>query len=403
MLSSILEDNEDDAAATSENPSQAVEHSTQQSHHRVMSQSFRDAYACHLYMLFSVMFFLESEAKINSGMKTGRNEKTAEGEEVIAIRAQCADAMLMAAQSLSKNRTKMWKRGVPDESVVVLPCRIAYQMLETASGVVARKAASADAALAMIAATADSSESFLSTIVAALMDLLHSYDHMAVLCAELCCMVKEQPINRFAIELIREIGRLDTSGQGDSQASGIKNVAPFIGELAQRRPMLVLSNISHLLPQLNAEPYCVRSAIVTSLGHIVEHIVKSQEPTEDQSSGDAMEFTIVQKDGESSRLNVEKSMAALLDILEARSHDISSYTRSTVLKTWINLTENGSLPVDRVIPVTVLAIDRLQDKAVMVRKQAMHVSESLWYIIPTVTASIYSLQLSPFFWKCYSS
>ena len=39
--------------------------------HFVVSQLFRDAFACHLYMLFSVMFFMESEAKIGSSIKTG--------------------------------------------------------------------------------------------------------------------------------------------------------------------------------------------------------------------------------------------------------------------------------------------------------------------------------------------
>ena len=342
----------------------------------VMPQPFRDAFACHLYMLFSVMFFVESEAKIGSGLKSGmRRENTPEVEETIAMRALCAQAMLVASQSMSKNRTKMWKRGVPDESVVLLPCRIAYQMLESATGVLARRAASADAALGMIAATVDSGETLLGTIVAALMDLLHSYEHMATLCAELCCMVSEKPTNRLAIEIIREIGRLDVSGQGDSgKASGIKFVSPFVTELAERRPRLVLANISHLLPHLNSEPYCLRSAIVTALGHIIEYIGKSHLVGQIQSQPvNSMEMTI--EDGEdASRPNVERQRSSLLDILETRSHDVSSYTRSAVLKAWISLTQAGTLPVERVLPVTALAIDRLNDKTVAVRRQSLQVS-----------------------------
>lgn len=340
-----------------------------------MPQSFRDAFACHLYMLFSVMFFMESEAKIGSGLKASggaggsnkRTENNGEGDEVVSMRASCAQAMLVAADSLSNNRKKMWKRGVPDEAVVILPCRIAFQMLESATGVLARRAASANAALAMIAVTVGSGETVLGTIVAALMDLLHSFEHMAPLCAELCAMEPEANTNRLAVELIREIGRLDTHGQsgGDTaKASGIKNVAPFINEIALRRPKLVLTNLSHLLSHLNSEAYCLRSAIVTALGHIVEYIGKSQQtpesPTDTQTT-------------ETSRKTLAKSRSALLDILEARSHDVSSYTRSAVLKVWINVTQEGSLPVERVAPVTALAIDRLQDKTVMVRKQAMQV------------------------------
>ena len=175
---------------------------------------------------------------------------------------------------------------------------------------------------------------------------------------------------RLGVELIREVGRLDTGSAGGDggKASGIKYVAPFIHELAQRRPRLVLANISHLLPHLDSEPYSLRSTIVIALGHIVEHIGKSSQPAiEAVSPEDADE-----EEGSSS-LNLEKSRGTLLDILATRSHDTSSYTRSAVLKTWIQLVQAGAVPVIRVHEVTDMAIDRLHDKTVMVRKQALQV------------------------------
>ena len=198
--------------------------------------------------------------------------------------------MLVAAQAMGKHRSTLWKRGVPDEAVVGLPCRIAYQMLESATGVVARKAASADAALGMIAATVDSANSLLGTVVAALMDLLHSYEHIAPIVAELCTMVSEEPTNRLAVELLREIGRLDgnhaSGGDTGGKASGIKNLAPFISELATTRPRIVLSNISLLLPHLNSEPYGLRSAIVNAIGHILVYIGKEEtERSNDEERG----------------------------------------------------------------------------------------------------------------------
>jgi len=324
---------------------------------------------------------MESEAKIGSSLKTGGGRGRAadgnksnnqEAEEVVQMRATCAEAMLVAAQSMGQNRNRLWKRGVPDETVVVLPCRIAYQMLESATGVIARKASSADAALGMIAATVDSCDSLLGTVLAALMDMLHSFEHMASICAELCCMVSERPTNRLGMELLREIGRLDTAGSavGDgAKASGIKYVAPFIPELAHRRPRLVLANVTHLLPHLDSEPYSLRSAIVIALGHIVTHIGKTGQPSETDEGTQTAENP---EDGSSS-LNLDKSRGTLLDILAARSHDISSYTRSAVLKTWINLTQAGAVPVARVHDVTDMAIDRLHDKTVIVRKQALQV------------------------------
>lgn len=360
VLSSILGEEDND---------QQQQRGPEVRQHSVVSQSFRDAFACHLYMLFSVMFMMESEAKIGTGLRGGRKENSAEVEEIINMRATCADSMLAAAKSMGTNRHRLWKRGVADETVVVLPCRIAYQMLESATGIVARRASSADAALGMIAATVDSCDALMGTVLAALMDMLHSFEHMAGICAELCVMVSTQ---RLGVELIREVGRLDTGGaSGDGgKASGIKYVAPFIHELAQRRPRLVLANIAHLLPHLDSEPYSLRSAIVFALGHIVEHIGKNTNPSTeammDPEDADAEEG--------SSSLNLEKSRGTLLDILATRSHDTSSYTRSAVLKTWIQLVQNGAVPVARVHAVTDMAIDRLHDKTVMVRKQALQVS-----------------------------
>lgn len=378
ILASILADDE----ASGEKNNSALQDNQEvqtTSRQNVVSQEFRDGFACHLYMLFSVMFILESEAKISNGMKKksscvgskgkkgGDVGSDAEGDDTVQMRKVCAEAMLTAAQSMSQHRFKLWKRGVADESVVILPCRIACQMLESATGVVARKMACADSALAMIAATVNSSECLMSTVLAAIMDMMHSFEHMASLCAELCTLVST---NRLGMELIREVGRLDTCGSGDAgKASGIKFVAPFVSELAICRPQLVLANVTHLLPHLETEPYFLRSAILTAFGYIVEFIGETLNP----NAGENRDKTILGL-GETSFANLEKSRAALLDILLDRAHDVSSYTRSAVLKAWIRLAQSGSIPVVRILRVTAMAIDRLQDKTVIVRKQSLQVS-----------------------------
>jgi condensin complex subunit 1 len=334
-------------------------------------------------MLFCILFFIESEAKSEKLNNTTAERNSVESNETLKVRSACADAMLAAAQAMAKHRTVFWQRGVPDESVVVLPCRIAYQMLERATGVLARKAACAEQALGMIACTVDSADCLLSTVTAALMDLLHSYEHMAGLTAELCVMVSESPTNRLAVELLREIGRLDTGGGiGDgraSAASGIKFVAPFISELAAARPRLVLANLSYILPHLDSEPYNMRSSIVTAVAHILTHLAKQQQQ---QQQPVPNEGSLVNTDNdggnddtveEQSRapVDVTKSRTALLDLLMDRVYDVTSFTRATVLKALISLTASGSLPKERVLPLTKLAMDRLQDKTVMVRKQSM--------------------------------
>jgi condensin complex subunit 1 len=361
----------------------------------VVSQAFRDALACHIYMLYTLMFLTESKEKLGKSLGTtttaaggskkggggagGKSKKTP-SDKSSDDRAACAEAMHVASVAMSTHKSTLWKRSVPDEAVVGLPCRIAYQMLESATGVIARKASSGDRALGTLAATLDSAPCLLNTIVSALVDLLHTYEHMAPMVAELCTMVDERPTNVLATELLREIGRLDTSGYVDSgaagnKASGIKNVAPFVSELAAVRPRVVLSNISLLLPHLDSEPYVLRSAIINSIGHILVR--------EDRSLIDVRDGDVGQSPGEGGEgggkeerqiVNMAKTRASLFDILCDRTRDITSFTRAASLKVLNDLTEKQSLPLDRVMPVTAIAIDRLQDKTVMVRRNAMQVS-----------------------------
>ena len=67
----------------------------------------------------------------------------------------------------------------------------------------------------------------------------------------------------------------------------------------------------------------------------------------------------------------------LYDILLEHIYDVSSYTRVAVMKTWASIIQAQCLPIEKLIPVTQLAIDRLQDKTVMVRRSAMQVSYNI--------------------------
>ena len=405
----------------------------------VVSQAFRDALSCHLYMLFSIMHFTESECKSNKMLNVGSSantagttaggkkkkltakeqERKAEAESLSAIRESCARSMLSAATAMSSNSNRLWRRGVPDEDVVNLPCRIAYQILEAATGVQARKACCGTEALGMIAATVNSAPTgngsgILNTIVAALVDLLHSYEHVAALVAELCTMVDEVPTNRLAVELMREIGRMDmsagTTGGGEGgnnasvsaaaaaaggKASGVRNVAPFLPELAARRPRLVLSQISLILPHLDCEPYQLRSAIVATIGNILTQVGQADGSEEEPEQQEQRQQQQPQQEGDMDGTgsedgseggnaagaeaphhmsNLGRGRAALLDILTERVRDSSSFTRVAVLKAWATVVESDCLPLERFLPVTALAIGRLQDKTVMVRRSAMQVS-----------------------------
>jgi condensin complex subunit 1 len=155
---------------------------------------------------------------------------------------------------------------------------------------------------------------------------------------------------------------------------------------------LVLANLSYILPHLDSEPYNMRSSIVTAVAHILTHLAKQQQQQEQQqqvpNESSLVNNNDVDNDNddtveEQSRapVDVTKSRTALLDLLMDRVYDVSSFTRATVLKALISLTASGSLPKERVLALTKLAMDRLQDKTVMVRKQSMLVRTLLYTFI----------------------
>ena len=267
-------------------------------------------------MLYSFLFLTEQD-----------HDATTQPNVVPEHRNVALDAMLVAATVMSDCGSLLWQRGVIDEAVTLLPCRIAYPLLQQATTVVARK--NAATAIQMIGITLDSDDSLLATISAALMDLMFSFEHMASIVVELCDR------DALAVDLLREICRFD-----GSEPLGMKNIAPFLSELSKQRPALVMQHLTQLQALLNlTEPYQIRSAVVTAMAHCAVHS--------------------------------EPSRNILLDAMAARAYDVSSYTRAALMKAWVVIVQARSLPKDRWVPSARLAVDRLQDKTATVRRQAL--------------------------------
>ena len=322
-----------------------------------VTQNFRDALSCHMYMLYSVLFLTEAHMADASGSKKST-------ESLLQQRNVCSETMLQAATAMSNHTNVLWQRGVADEAVVLIPCRTAYYLLERCVGAQSRKAPWAGYSMGMIAWTIDSEVVSYTPIIASLLDLMHSHEHMSPIVAEICG--EHCKSSKLAIELLREYGRLD--GSGDAKSNGIKHVAPFICDLANRNPELVLQQLTHLLPHFQADSYIMRNSLVNTLVCVLEymHSPATSSGTQDEHSQE-----------DSNTHDYSKTRNQILDLLFERVYDTSSFTRSTVLKAWVSLTESKRIPTDRTVPVATVAMDRLKDKSVLVRKQAMQVSPIL--------------------------
>lgn len=67
-----------------------------------------------------------------------------------------------------------------------------------------------------------------------------------------------------------------------------------------------------------------------------------------------------------------KTAVRIISLIEERQHDINAFVRSAALRVLTSLVEHGFVPLSKFLSVTRVAAERLQDKGVLVRKNAMN-------------------------------
>ena len=340
-----------------------------------VSPACRDAFVVHLYMLYSCMFLLESQIKADTLTNAGTSKADA---AVLEQRSNGMETLLDATIIMDECRKNIWQRGVVDEQVVLIPCKIAYVLLERSTGIVARRTFGATPAMEILTRTVQAHPTLLTHVVAIVWDMLHNHEHMAALVAELG--TNNHGAFLLTQEMLKEYARLD--GSGDPKMTGVKLVAPWVGLVAERRPDWVLPHLAHIVGHLtHSEAYPLRSAVVTALAAILlrqktgavteEEEDKAQDQDDENAPEETPAVAITTKLSPTTRDQI-------LQLLVTQAHDVSSYTRAAVLKAWGRLVAHRVLPKGWIQRVTKLALERLSDKTVVVRKQSMQVSFPPW-------------------------
>ncbi|GMF35129.1 unnamed protein product [Phytophthora lilii] len=249
------------------------------------------------------------------------------------------------------------------------------------------------------------------SVVASLIDLIYTHEHLSASIAELVELLYFKYANvTFAADLINEIGKI-SSRDASKDVAGTRNIAMFLSSLSTLTPALIMGNLSFVLALLDSEAYQLRNAAVTCVTQILlwnfrqsgqqelaassadDAVVSRNEPrkqkkddgeTKSDGSGSGSSG---EEDGSSDSNDEEdesKTTATaprtfsrstrdqLLTVLEDRTHDINSFARGHVLKMWALLCEEGALPLHMLKNVTLMAVGRLQDKAAVVRRHSIH-------------------------------
>ena len=344
------------------------------------------------YLLFTTISSAESAhvaGKAAEGPRKKRRGKADEDETSFNWIEHREVAVIALAEVLEVDMSKLWTLGVPDENFINLFCRVSYQLLE--QPISGRGSLFKTTLLNLIARPMNLLQSIETQVVATVMHMLNNYEHAITAVADLCrIMATDMNDRRLATSVLREAVRIDLSSASMRNGTGVKHIAAFITEISLVLPSLVMQNISVLLPLLDAEPYILRSAIVSAIGNAVS----GSTPADVVGFGEIGETDSSKGNNTMhSEESFTRTRDALLTVLTERARDVNSFTRAAVIKAWISLCEKQVLPLARVHSVVMVAIDRLQDKSVIVRRASMQVRifYRFEYILPSSSLIYHTL------------
>ncbi|RLN53678.1 hypothetical protein BBJ29_008263 [Phytophthora kernoviae] len=321
-------------------------------------------------------------------------------------------AIQKLSRSVSPSTFGMWNMNVPEEEFSILYCKVVFELLANAT--LCRGKVLKPKLYHLLAVSLQKAPAIHISVVASLIDLIYTHEHLSASIAELVQLLYFKYANvTFAADLISEIGKI-SSRDASKDVAGTRNIAMFLSSLSTLTPALIMGNLSFVLALLDSEAYQLRNAAVTCVTQILLWNFRQSGPQDlQQSSTNDAETTTSRKkgrknkkddrehksDGSSSsdssddeesgsdsneeedankgdtnapRTFSRSTRDQLLTVLEDRTHDINSFARGHVLKMWALLCEEGALPLHVLKNVTLMAVGRLQDKAAVVRRHSIH-------------------------------
>lgn len=175
--------------------------------------------------------------------------------------------------------------------------------------------------------------------------LLQYREQLAPMLAELFEFIVVRHDQRLLVgEILREIDRIDVK-ELSRDSSCPRAVSAFLISLSEKCPKEFIPSLNHLFGYLEQDSYIMRNASLS----IMSNLIIKELHKEDQD---------------------KKVRDELLDVLLTHIRDITGYTRSRALSLWCNLCESQCIPLSYIVPVTESAVNRLNDKTCLVRKNA---------------------------------
>lgn len=182
------------------------------------------------------------------------------------------------------------------------------------------------------------SQEFLAESMASLVQLLY----------------KQYELPQIGEQILKDIGRM-VFRERDSVSSSTRSIARFLVKGSELFVREMLRAMVHLQDHVDADSYTMRCAMLEVIGNL---IIK------------------LQLDGDTLSVSNETQVERFFDVLIERFRDSNAFVRSKLLQVLSRLCElrpgnKPAIPKQRLLEVIKLAIGRLKDKTINVRRQAI--------------------------------
>ncbi|XP_009997339.1 PREDICTED: condensin complex subunit 1, partial [Chaetura pelagica] len=303
------------------------------------------------YLLTGLVDAFETETcksallEVHPGGKNKKNRAKTSG----SLWEEERDPLLrLLTQLLQLDLCQLWSGLVVEEEFVSLMTGTCYRILENPGIGLQKYRATREAVIHLLAAALTRYDHMFSATLK-ITQMLQHFEHVAPVFAQAVSLwATEYGLKSLVGELLREIGQKCPQDVA-RDASGMKGYAAFVTELAEQIPALVLSNMSVLLRHLDGESYMMRNAVLAAMAEVLLQVLNGDQ-LEEAARGTRDQF---------------------LSILQAHVCDIHSFVRSRVLQLFARIVQCKVLPLTQFQSVVSLAVGRLQDKSVVVVKNAI--------------------------------
>uniref|UniRef100_A0A182PMX8 Condensin complex subunit 1 n=1 Tax=Anopheles epiroticus TaxID=199890 RepID=A0A182PMX8_9DIPT len=240
---------------------------------------------------------------------------------------------------------KLWDPPVCEESFVDVICDVCYRTLEQSY---VRNRTIADSVFQILGTAIKRYNHSLAFPVRILQILEHVEAAIPSVAAGVLLLYEEFGIQTIYTVIIKEIIERLSVDSADQQTARFFSV--FLIELGTLAPKMMIPHLSTLSEELlNLESYTLRNCVLQIMGEAIVSELTSEDLSDE----------------------LKETRDEFLEDLLNHMMDISAHVRSKVLQIWLNLKEHNAVPLAWIHKVLHVAVERLEDKALLVRKQAI--------------------------------